>query len=254
MPYLLVYNPMEECMHLMTKSFTRSIVFSFLLFILLACMASADNQVELNLMGAFPQGEFKQQINAGGGIAGGYTYGFFSDRALSLRLGVDGGFIIYGNESRTELFSTTIPDVRVRVETSNNIVHYGLVGRVSTTFGAIQPYIEGKAGMSYFYTETRIKDIDRTDDQEIASSKNFDDTSTYTALGGGCLIPVYTRAEKGKFNFRVNVDLRFLYWWGGETDYLKEGSIKRENGNVIYDVTRSKTDMTSVHLGVAMNF
>jgi hypothetical protein len=229
-------------------------VFASILSLAAITPVSADNQVELNLMGAFPQGEFKQQINAGGGIAGGYTYGFFSDRALSIRLGVDGGFIMYGNETRSEPFSTTIPDVRVRVETSNNIVHYGLVGRVSTTFGTIQPYIEGKVGMSYFYTESKIKDIDLTDDQEIASSKNFDDTSTYTAIGGGFLIPVYSQTENGRFNFRVSIDLRFLYWWGSETDYLKEGSIKREDGEVTYYVTRSLTDMTSVHLGVAVNF
>ena len=36
----------------------------------------AQHQAEFNFMGAFPQGEFKDQIDSGIGLSGGYTYGF----------------------------------------------------------------------------------------------------------------------------------------------------------------------------------
>ncbi len=216
--------------------------------------AFADHQANLNIMGAFPQKGFKQQVDAGVGLNGGYTYGFFSDTALALRLGGDAGFIIYGNETRTEPFSTTIPDVTVDVETMNNIVQFGLVGQLAATTGAIRPYIEGKAGFSYFYTETKIKNSGRTDNGEIASSTNFDDTTGYTAIGGGFLIPVYAQTDPAKGRFSVSVDLRFDYFWGGNANYLKKGSIKRVDGKVQYDVINSSTDMTSAHLGVAVNF
>jgi len=214
----------------------------------------AQHQGEINLMGAFPQGEFKDQIDSGIGLSGGYTYGFSGNNSpIALRIGAGGGFIIYGNETRREPFSTTIPDVFVDVETSNNIAQFGLQGKLASETGSIRPYLEGRAGFSYFYTETKIKDVDSHDDQDIASSTNFDDTTGYTAFGGGVLIPVYSSTGASR-NVTVSIDLKFLFWFGGRADYLREGSIRRENGAVSYDVVNSKTDMTTAHLGVAVNF
>ncbi len=242
----------------MKPAVRKSVVVAFISAVAMLNSAEtlfADHRAEINLLGAFPQGEFKDQIDAGFGLSGGYTYGFGGSQSpVSFRLGANGGFIIYGNETRTEPFSTTIPDVTVEVETSNNIVQFGLGGMLAATRGPVRPYMEGRAGFSYFYTETKIRDEDRQDDQDIASSTNFDDTTGYTALGGGLLIPVYSQGQPGAGGFTVSVDLKFLWWWGGKADYLKEGSIERSNGNVVYDVTRSTTDMTTAHLGVAVNF
>ncbi|MHB9029779.1 MAG: hypothetical protein ACYC9O_13515 [Candidatus Latescibacterota bacterium] len=236
------------------KHFLRLTFGSVFVLLVFTGSAFAQHQAEINLMGAFPQGEFKDQINGGIGLSGGYTYGFFHNSPLSLRIGADGGFIIYGNETRREPFSPTIPDVVVEVETSNNIVQFGLAAKLATNRGPLRPYFEGRAGVSYFYTETKIRDVDGNDDQDIASSTNFDDTTGYTALGGGALIPVYTHTEPSGRLITISVDLRFLYWFGGEANYLREGSIGRDNGTVTYDVIRSKTDMTTAHLGVAVNF
>jgi hypothetical protein len=241
-------------MYQVIKHLLRCAFGSAVLFFCFTGFAFAQHQAEINLMGAFPQGEFRDQIDAGIGISGGYTYGFFRNSPLSLRIGANGGFIIYGNESRTEPFSITIPDVKVRVETSNNIVQFGLAAKLATNQGAFRPYFEGRVGVSYFYTETKIKDEDSHDDQDIASSTNFDDTTGYTALGGGVLIPVYNHSEPSGRLITVSIDLRFLYWFGGDASYLKEGSISRDNGTVTYDVVHSKTDMTTAHLGVAVNF
>jgi hypothetical protein len=232
----------------------RFVLGSVLMLFCFTGFAFAQHQAEINLMGAFPQGEFQDQIDGGFGLSGGYTYGFFHNSPLSLRIGADAGFVIYGNETRREPFSPTIPDVVVEVETSNNIVQFGLAAKLASNQGPLRPYFEGRAGFSYFYTETKIKDVDSNDDQDIASSTNFDDTTGYTALGGGVLIPVYNRAEPSGRLITISVDLRFLYWFGGDANYLKEGSIRRENGTVTYDVIHSKTDMTTAHLGVAVNF
>lgn len=241
-------------MHHKLKKTVRGMAAGFILALLFLAPVSADNQVNLNIMGAFPQKAFKDNVDMGIGLNGGYTYGLYSDTAVSLRLGADAGFIIYGNENRTEPFSTTIPDVTVDVETSNNIVQFGLVAQLAATTGSVRPYIEGKAGFSYFYTKTTIKNTGKSEDEEIASSTNFDDTTGYTSIGGGFLIPVYAQTDPAKGRFSVSVDMRFNYWWGGTADYLKKGSIKRDNGKVIYDIAKSSTDMTSAHIGVAVNF
>jgi hypothetical protein len=219
--------------------------------------ANADHQVEANLMGAFPQGEFKSQINPGIGVSGGYTYGFTKNSPIDFRLGGDLGYIIYGSETREEPFSSTIPDVFVDVATTNNIIQFGVESKLGVTQGGFQPYFVGKAGFSYFFTETRITNQGRNyQEEEIASSKNFSDTTTYTALGAGFLIPVWAENDQYRGRLTVSIDFRFLYWWGRTADYLKRGSIHRDEqtASVAYDITRSRTDMTSAHLGVAVNF
>ncbi len=217
----------------------------------------AQHQAEVNLMGAFPQGEFKDKIDNGFGISGGYTYGFGNVSPIRLRVGGDVGYIVYGRETRTEPFSTFIPDVFVDVETMNNIVQYGLVAKLSSEEGAIRPYIQGRAGFSYFYTETTIKNQNKKDDDdEIASSKNLSDTTTYASFGGGFLIPVWQQTDASKGKLTVSIDLRFQYVWGNTAQYLKKGSIRRDTdtGKVAYDIQESKTDMSSLHVGVAVGF
>jgi hypothetical protein len=91
--------------------------------------------------------------------------------------------------------------------------------------------------------------------EEIASTTNNDDNAFAYGFGGGVMIEVYDgKTKTGGKPLQVFVDLNFRYILGGEADYLKEGSIRRENGNVIYDITRSKTDIATAHIGVAVNF
>ena len=37
----------------------------------------------------------------------------------------------------------------------------------------------------------------------------------------------------------------------GEADYLRKGALRREGGQVVLDLTRSRTDMVMIYLGVA---
>lgn len=100
----------------------------------------------INFMLGFPQGGFSQNVdNAGFGI-GGY-FGVLLPNS-PVMLGGDLGFLIYGSESRKEPFSTTIPDVTVDVETSNNIVLGHLFIRIQAPAGAIRPYVDGLFGFN----------------------------------------------------------------------------------------------------------
>ena len=46
-------------------------------------------------------------------------------------------------------------------------------------------------------------------------------------------------------------DLSIRYLNGGEADYLRKGALRREGGQVALDITRSRTDMVMIYLGVA---
>jgi hypothetical protein len=69
-------------------------------------------------------------------------------------------------------------------------------------------------------------------------------------------VKVYGRIEDDD-NLEIQevlIDLRLRYLAGSQAEYLKEGSIRREAGRVVYDVRTSKTDLLSVQVGVAVRF
>ncbi len=209
--------------------------------------------VDINLMLGNPRGEFEDNVDAvgfGGSVAGGYYLG-----QSPIMLGADFSYMIYGNESRTEPFSTTIPDVRVDVETSNNILQGHLLLRLQSNRGAFRPYLDGLAGFNYLFTQTKIENRGAFD-EPIAESTNLDDTAFSYGVGGGVTLRVSKikpdEEENPLREVLINFGVRYIF--GGEAEYLQEGSIRRENGEVLFDVSQSTTDLLTFELGVVFGF
>lgn len=226
--------------------------YTTLLLLVLGLASPAQAQLypqgDINIVVGVPQGEFQDRVdNAGIGL------NFFVGLGLGrspIVFGIDGGFLVYGFERRREPFSTTIPDVTVRVETSNAIAMGHVLLRLQPPTGPIQPYVDGLFGVKYFFTETSIRD-DSFRDDEIASSTNFDDAALSYGLGGGIDIQVFQ--GRGKLGaLLINVGARYLF--GTEAEYLQEGSIERRNGRVFFNVDRSETDLLLMQLGVTLKF
>ncbi len=218
------------------------------------CLAQTNLTGAVHFNGGFPQGEMKDNIDRNAFGLGGQF--FYSPQKSPLAIGLDLGWMNYGNESRREPFSTTIPDVTVNVETSNNIVQAFFVLRGQMPEGPIRLYGDALVGFNYLYTETRITDSDFLA-EDIASSTNQDDAAFAYGFGGGVMVPVFTRkaeAGQGKKPLQVLLDGGVRYVLGGEAEYLKKGSIRREDGAVTFDTIKSKTDMLKLHLGVAIRF
>jgi hypothetical protein len=212
----------------------------------------------IGLILGFPQGEFRDHVpNIGFGGSGNIGVRVAGS---PLVLGLDLGYMIYGHEARTEPFSMTIPDVTVRVSTNNNIFLGHLMARLQPPEGSVRPYLDGLFGFKYFWTETTIRSLDWSDDEDpIASSTNLDDFAL--SYGGriGLAIEVYDgterRRQKGEGIGKVLLDLRLGYLLGSEADYLKKGSIGRlPDGTVTYDIDRSLTDFLNFFLGVSFSF
>lgn len=221
------------------------------MLVLLSCLASAQNfQGGLGFIVGAPQGEFKDNVDATGyGVTGHIGY---SPVSQPFMIGLEVGYSNYGSETRTEPFSTTIPDVYVNVTTTNNLVLTHLFLRAQPTKGTIRPYVEGLIGVSYFFTETKIEDKGGSD-KTIASNTNQDD-ATFSGGGGlGAMVKVYGK-QKQTGNLEVLLDFRARYLLGGEAEYLKEGSIRRESNRVVYDVNKSKTNLLTFQFGVAVRF
>ena len=82
--------------------------------------AQMDFSGSLHFAAGFPRGDFKDNIERNAyGVDG---QAFYAPEESPFAIGLELAYMNYGNESRREPFSTTIPDVTVNVETSNNII------------------------------------------------------------------------------------------------------------------------------------
>ncbi|MBK7379354.1 MAG: hypothetical protein IPJ03_10165 [Ignavibacteriales bacterium] len=222
-------------------------IFSILFFCLTAVNLFSQS-AGLNFTLAFPMGEFKENVDrVGFGIAGQFLF-IIPKPGQPFGIGLNAGFINYGNETRREPFSYTIPDVFVDVERSNNLVNFHLLFQIAPYKGRIRPYLEGLFGGSYLFTETSIKSQDYS---EVASSTNLEDFAWSYGGGAGIMIQITNENEQGTSIF---LDIKGRYLMGTEAEYLNEGSIEIIESQVYYDITRSKTDLLSAHLGVIAFF
>lgn len=220
---------------------------------------SQELQAALDLGVGIPQGDFRDQsdhIGGGVNLMGGYRFA-----NSPVMLGLEFGFMNFGTDTRDEPISTTIPDLRVEVENSYNLVHGDLLLRLIAPPSTFRPYVDGLLGFNYFFTETVIRDRDDFfDDDEVLSDTNFEDTALSYGFGAGLQIRVWQR--KGEISniegdiepSSVYLNLRGRYMFGREAEYLQKGSIKTESGQVSYDVSQSTTDLLHIKIGVGVNF
>ncbi len=226
-----------------------------------ALCTSANAQVKpeasIGLLLGFPQGEFRDHVpNLGIGISGMVGIRIPNSPVF---IGGDLGFLIYGHEQRREMFSYSIQDVEVRIITSNNIVQGNLFLRLQPGMGSVRPYFDGLVGFKYLFTETEIRNVFWSDENPIAESINLGDLAFGYGVGFGIAFQVVDRTQarlkSGEGPIGILIDLRLRYLMGTEADYLKKGSVLREDdGSIIYNIHTSRTDFLMPFIGVSLIF
>ena len=240
-----------------TRPLERTIiVFVTSLFLAVGSLFAQDFQGGADFLVGLPQGAFKDNVNrAGYGISGNIG---FAPAGYAYMLGVEFGFMNYGTERRREPFSTTIPDVTVDVETTNNFALGHLFLRLQPNSGSVRPYLEGVLGGNYLFTKTTIKNQGNVG-EEVASSTNLDDFAFSYGGGAGLLVVLArydsegSRENDSKIS-ELLLDVRCRYLAGSEAEYLKEGSIRRVAGRVVYDINKSQTNLFTIQIGIAVRF
>jgi len=213
--------------------------------------------LNLNFSLGSPQNEFRDNVdNLGVGGFGQFSYRL---PETPLHIGASLGFLVYGSDTRKESFNPNIPEVKVDVTTTNSILLGHLLMRLQARQGAFRPYLTGLLGFNYLQTQTSVKSERRWgEEDEIASSTNFDDATFSYGGGAGLMIRVFTPPKvEGENNplSGVYIDLGINTILGGEAEYLKKGSIYQDaDGKLIYDVHRSKTDLITWHIGITFEF
>lgn len=208
-------------------------------------------QAGVNFTLGFPLGDFKNNVDRiGFGCSGQFLYNF---NQSPVSAGVSLGILIYGSETRIEPFSLTIPDVMVNVTTRNNIFMCHFLLRFQPKEGKLRPYFDGLFGFNYLWTETGIYSLGTY--YKIASNVIFDDLTLSYGAGGGLMIRLLEISpDKRKNLFSLYLELGARYVKGGEAEYLREGSIIQENGDIVYEVNSSATDLITVHIGLTFTF
>ena len=216
--------------------------------------AEIVGQGGIHFLVGLPQDEFGENVG-NAGIGFGLGFGVMPNSFFSV--GGVVGFMNYGSETRREPLSYTIPDVTVEVTRSNNFLQGQIYMQAIADMDIVKPYIEGRVGFNYLWTETRVSDIDG-DDEDIASSTNFDDFTLNYGGGGGLMIKVYEKSassrDESDRSSRVYVDLKVIYTKGGNAEYLKEGSMEIIDNQVVYHPDESHTDLLGINVGVEVEF
>lgn len=209
--------------------------------------APVIRQLNLNALVGVPQGDFGLHVSHPG-------YGVNLQFALGLAqmpvsFGVDLGILTYGRERRHEPFSLTVPDVEVRVTTSNNIAMVHSFLRLQPLQGRARPYVDGLFGIKHFFTQTSVGG----DEEAVASTKNYGDTGLSYGVGGGVGIRLYDgMLDEKPGQVYLNLGVRYLF--GPRVSYLREGDIDRELGSYSFETTRSRTEMVAPQMGVQLRW
>jgi len=227
----------------------------FIIFIILMTFSvykTLAQSAGLNFTLGFPMREFQDNVKRTG-FGGSFQFLFFNPtKEFPYSFGFDLGYLNYGWESRSEPFSSTIPDVAVDVNRTNNIVNFHFLAQIIPPTGKIRPYLEILLGGSYLYTETTINSWDSG--EQVASSNNFDDWAWSYGGGGGILYEIVPGKKLDNRLGSIYLDLKVRYMYGTEAEYLKEGSVIVQRDGVTYEVSKSKTDLLTVSLGAVVNF
>ena len=220
----------------------------YLLLLLILGTVSFAQTLGGSVMLGLPQGEFKEKVDRLG-------YGFnvqgtlWSPGTLSpFTIGANFGYLIYGEESTNRPLSVTIPDVGVDVNRTNSLMNFHLLFQLAPFDGQVKPYAEGLFGGAYIFTKTTVES--EWSEENIFESTNFDDFTWSYGVGGGLLISLISDPTGIT---SLYLDLKVRYIFGSEAEYLKEGSIEVYNGDLYYDVQKSKTDLMTIHVGVVAN-
>ena len=193
---------------------------------------------------AQPQGEFSNFIDQGWG--GSIHYLLRLDQGGWLGLRADAGLVNYGHERQRVLLSPTIGGrVSVDLVTDNNIAFVGVGPQIGLPTGALRPYANGYAGVSYIFTESRVAGT--SSGESFASTTNFDDASFAYGGGAGLYIPVSRRSNP------VSVDLGLTYRHNGVAQYLRHGDITdNPDGSITLHPVESETNLLTFHVGVSV--
>ena len=202
-------------------------------------------QIGGGFLEAAPVGEFETFVP--GGAPGVLAHVSRSLGGSIFSLGAVLAWNQYGSETRSLSLGPLVPEVpdtTLDVRTYNAIVDLHARVRAQLPRGRFRPYVDGLFGFTNIYTTSEVKGEDDCDGCVLESASQSSDFVPSYGGGAGVMIN-FTSRERVP---RLDIAVRYLR--GGRADYLTEGSVRTEGGEVIREFSRSRTDRFGVYIGV----
>jgi len=221
----------------------------FLILIAFPDAALAGHEAGARIDVGVPKGDFADNLeDPGFGLAAHYAW----SPAPAFAVGFGLGYLIYGSETRV----IELPLVEdVDLTTTNNLAAFHLLMQLRSPRGAVRPYLEGRFGGQYLWTESKLEDQDFWDDDEVGKEVNYDDFALVYGGGGGLLIGVRSPKPGDKRPWALDLDFKALWLYGENASYLTEGGIELDARDLpVFRPSESETDLLHVEVGVNFRF
>ena len=195
---------------------------------------------------AFAVGDFSEHVNLAAGGLFQFDVGL-GDSIFSL--GGEVGYMGYGHVNRKVDVSSLIPEIpeaTLSVSTTNSMVPIHARLRAQRNDGRWRPHADALFGGNLISTDTSL-DCSANDNATCSgntSATNAEDLVLSVGAGAGVMIAFSPRPAVPK------LDVSFRYLRGAEGTYLTKGAIRREGSTAIFDVSRSRTDIVALYVGV----
>jgi hypothetical protein len=198
--------------------------------------------VGLSFVAADPVGDLEAFFDQGFGAQLDGSWVMTADRRVRLR--ADLGFLVYGYERIRYCYTVPIGcRIEADLKTTNNIVYFGLGPELALAAGALEPYVYGTTGVSYFAT------ISSFDDRgpDWAETTNYSDVVMAWRLGGGLRM----RLDRGPRP--VSLDFGVERHQNGIVSFLTEGDIvDNPDGSITLFPNRSDANLMTFRVGVSI--
>lgn len=175
-------------------------------------------------------------------------------------LGGEFGAMGYGSESRTVYIGNLIPDIpdlSLKVDTDNEMWLGHALARAQRRAGRWRPYADALIGFTELATRTSITGAltcSGTPGTAVtcstptaAEATNAKDSVLSYGGAAGVMIALRSSSQRSP-----RLDLSVRYHRGGDAQYLAKGDIVRGGDRAVLNISRSRTDMVMVHIGLAL--
>jgi len=225
---------------------SKRITLTILIIIGSALPCFSAHEVGINLQLGSPRGEFSNHLdNPGIGFGGQFAWALSSH----VSIGAGGGFLWYGQEVRPVMLPL---GGDFEVKTNNYIANSYLSAQINLWRGPVIPYLEGRWGFNYLWTESHIEDLIWGDDVEISSEINQADGTSQYAYGAGFKIRLYSNDEE---EYDTMLDLRVMKSIGGDASYLTAGDVEvGPDTRLLVYPSHTATDLVYFQVGLLKYF
>lgn len=191
-----------------------------------------------------PQGQFGSFIDEGFGAGFTALLGFEDSPAFRVRF--DAGYVNYGSETLGVPVFPVTDRILTDIVTRNNVGYVGLGPEIRLPYGPVQPYVNGFAGLGYFFTVSSVeRGWEFHESLDYGTTVNFDDVRAAYGFGGGLAIPINRSAKPGVLRLEAQ------YRRHGRTEYLVPGSIVEDGfGGSSFSPIASDVDFVLFQVGL----